>query len=74
MSNPNDFNTKVIEEFRANGGKVKVPQGPGLGCDPDPALLARYAKGEVTRTVMGGRSSRSHLSNSGPLSSTLRGR
>jgi len=37
---------------RASGGRVKVPQGPGLGCDPDPALLARYAKGEVTRTTM----------------------
>jgi L-alanine-DL-glutamate epimerase-like enolase superfamily enzyme len=41
---------------RAAGGMVKVPQGPGLGCDPDPALLARYAKGEVTRTGKEGRS------------------
>jgi D-galactarolactone cycloisomerase len=23
-------------------GKVKVPQGPGLGCDPDPAIIQRY--------------------------------
>jgi D-galactarolactone cycloisomerase len=23
-------------------GRVKVPQGPGLGCDPDPAIVARY--------------------------------
>jgi D-galactarolactone cycloisomerase len=23
-------------------GKVPVPQGPGLGCDPDPAVLERY--------------------------------
>ena len=23
-------------------GRVKVPQGPGLGCDPDPAVLERY--------------------------------
>ena len=23
-------------------GKVKVPQAPGLGCDPDPAVIARY--------------------------------
>jgi D-galactarolactone cycloisomerase len=23
-------------------GMVPVPQGPGLGCDPDPALLERY--------------------------------
>jgi L-alanine-DL-glutamate epimerase-like enolase superfamily enzyme len=22
---------------------VKVPRGPGLGCDPDPDILARYA-------------------------------
>ena len=29
-------------------GKVKVPSGPGLGCDPDPALLTRYAKGPAT--------------------------
>jgi D-galactarolactone cycloisomerase len=36
---------------RASAGRVKVPQGPGLGCDPDPALLARYAKGDVTRTT-----------------------
>ncbi len=31
-------------------GKVAVPSGPGLGCDPDPAILARYAKGERSRT------------------------
>lgn len=24
------------------GGKVKVPQAPGLGCDPDPAIIQRY--------------------------------
>ena len=23
-------------------GQVRVPQGPGLGCDPDPAVIARY--------------------------------
>jgi D-galactarolactone cycloisomerase len=40
---------------RAHGGRVKVPQGPGLGCEPDPAVLARYAKGEVTRTTARGR-------------------
>jgi len=22
-------------------GRVKVPGGPGLGCDPDPFMLAR---------------------------------
>ncbi len=25
------------------GGRIAVPQGPGLGVDPDPALLAKYA-------------------------------
>ena len=40
---------------RASGGRVKVPQGPGLGCDPDPALLARYARGAVNRTTSGDR-------------------
>jgi len=23
-------------------GRIKVPQAPGLGCDPDPAIVARY--------------------------------
>ena len=41
---------------RSSGGKVKVPQGPGLGCDPDPTLLARYARGGVHRTTSGDRS------------------
>jgi D-galactarolactone cycloisomerase len=27
----------------AEDGIVRVPQGPGLGCDPDPELLRRYA-------------------------------
>ncbi len=40
---------------RASGGRVRVPQGPGLGCDPDPALLARYARGAVNRTTSGDR-------------------
>jgi L-alanine-DL-glutamate epimerase-like enolase superfamily enzyme len=26
----------------ARDGKVAVPQGPGLGCDPDPEIVARY--------------------------------
>lgn len=38
---------------RAEGGKVRVPQGPGLGCDPDPAILERYRRGGVTRTQTG---------------------
>ena len=35
---------------RAEGGKVAVPSAPGLGCDPDPAILARYTKAPATRT------------------------
>ena len=35
---------------RPQGGTLAVPSGPGLGCDPDPAILARYAKGAPTRT------------------------
>lgn len=35
---------------RPVGGRVSVPKGPGLGCDPDPEILARYAKAEPTRT------------------------
>lgn len=31
----------------ARGGKLQVPQGPGLGCDPDPDVLAQYRVGEV---------------------------
>jgi L-alanine-DL-glutamate epimerase-like enolase superfamily enzyme len=26
----------------APGGLMTVPEGPGLGCDPDPAIIARY--------------------------------
>lgn len=35
---------------RAEGGKVAVPSAPGLGCEPDPAVLARYTKAPATRT------------------------
>ncbi|TDR93164.1 mandelate racemase/muconate lactonizing enzyme family protein [Enterovirga rhinocerotis] len=31
-------------------GRVKLPPGPGLGCDPDPAIVERYTAGEVVRT------------------------
>jgi L-alanine-DL-glutamate epimerase-like enolase superfamily enzyme len=31
---------------RPRNGRVAVPQGPGLGCDPDPEVLARYRTGE----------------------------
>jgi D-galactarolactone cycloisomerase len=33
----------------AADGKIRVPQGPGLGCDPDPAVLDRYMRGRPTR-------------------------
>jgi D-galactarolactone cycloisomerase len=32
-------------------GRVKVPQGVGLGCDPDPAIVARYRSGETVVTA-----------------------
>lgn len=35
---------------RAKDGKIKVPNAPGLGVNPDPAILARYMKGAVVRT------------------------
>lgn len=35
---------------RPQDGKLAVPDGPGLGCDPNPAILARYATGPTTRT------------------------
>ena len=35
---------------RAVDGKVRIPDGPGLGCDPDLDILKRYAKGATTRT------------------------
>lgn len=41
----NPFNPWVQVE----GGELRVPQGPGLGCDPDPAILERYGIGTVTK-------------------------
>jgi L-alanine-DL-glutamate epimerase-like enolase superfamily enzyme len=35
---------------RAIDGRVRIPDDPGLGCDPDPEILKRYAKGATTRT------------------------
>ncbi|ORE90907.1 racemase [Stappia sp. 22II-S9-Z10] len=35
---------------RVTDGTVGVPDGPGLGCDPDPDVLKAYAKGEIVRT------------------------
>jgi L-alanine-DL-glutamate epimerase-like enolase superfamily enzyme len=32
----------------AKDGQMRVPQGPGLGVDPDPALIARYRTHEPT--------------------------
>jgi D-galactarolactone cycloisomerase len=40
---------------RTANGQVKVPQAPGLGCDPDPSVLARYRTGETTRIEAGAR-------------------
>ncbi|ALM85483.1 mandelate racemase/muconate lactonizing enzyme family protein [Bordetella sp. N] len=47
-----DMEANPFDPFvRTQDGKVAVPQGPGLGCDPDPAILARYRVGQpnVTR-------------------------
>jgi D-galactarolactone cycloisomerase len=38
---------------RARDGKLAVPAGPGLGCDPDPDVLARYTRAPPTRTGAG---------------------
>ena len=35
------------EAVTATGGHVAVPDGPGLGREPDPAVLARYRAGDV---------------------------
>jgi D-galactarolactone cycloisomerase len=34
-------------------GRVRVPQGPGLGCDPDPSVVMRYRRGETVITQSG---------------------
>ena len=36
---------------RPRDGHLAIPDAPGLGCDPDPAILMRYAKGAPTRTA-----------------------
>jgi L-alanine-DL-glutamate epimerase-like enolase superfamily enzyme len=33
------------ERFVPRGGSVEVPQGPGLGADPDEAVIRRYRLG-----------------------------
>ena len=43
------------DAVRPVNGRLQVPQAPGLGCDPDPAVLARYTRGEVRITTAGGR-------------------
>jgi L-alanine-DL-glutamate epimerase-like enolase superfamily enzyme len=35
---------------RAQDGSLAVPSAPGLGCDPDPAILARYTSAPAVRT------------------------
>jgi len=38
-----DFDAPLFGDLvNAPGGMMTVPDGPGLGCDPDPALIARY--------------------------------
>jgi D-galactarolactone cycloisomerase len=34
---------------RAKNGKLSLPQGPGLGCEPDLDVLRRYQVGETMR-------------------------
>jgi D-galactarolactone cycloisomerase len=36
---------------RSSNGHCPVPQGPGLGCDPDPDVLERYRAGDIVRTA-----------------------
>jgi D-galactarolactone cycloisomerase len=43
----NPFHSFVVP----TNGRLQVPQGAGLGCDPDPAVLQRYQIGETTRTT-----------------------
>jgi D-galactarolactone cycloisomerase len=36
---------------RVEDGMVRLPTGPGLGCDPDPGVTERYTVGPVVRTA-----------------------
>jgi len=38
---------------QAQHGKLRVPTGPGLGCDPDPNVLAQYQAGDAHRIDTG---------------------
>jgi L-alanine-DL-glutamate epimerase-like enolase superfamily enzyme len=49
VANPFDPWVRPVE------GRLAVPDGPGLGCDPDLAVLARFTQGPINRT-----SARSH--------------
>jgi L-alanine-DL-glutamate epimerase-like enolase superfamily enzyme len=44
------------DAVRPVGGRLKLPQTPGLGCEPDPYVLSHFTRGDVTRTTAGGRS------------------
>jgi L-alanine-DL-glutamate epimerase-like enolase superfamily enzyme len=39
---------------RAVDGHVRLPPGPGLGCDPDPTVMARYRTAPSVRHVLRG--------------------
>jgi L-alanine-DL-glutamate epimerase-like enolase superfamily enzyme len=39
---------------RAVDGHVRLPPGPGLGCDPDPVVMARYRTAPPVRHVLRG--------------------
>ena len=34
---------EIQSQVAANDGRVRVPQGPGLGVEPDPEVIARFA-------------------------------
>jgi len=43
----NPFHSFVVP----TDGRVRVPTAPGLGCDPDPAIVERYKIGETVRST-----------------------
>jgi L-alanine-DL-glutamate epimerase-like enolase superfamily enzyme len=34
--------SQLYGDYTVRKGRIPVPQGPGLGCDPDPAVIQRY--------------------------------
>ena len=38
---------------RPENGRVRLPPGPGLGCDPDPVIVDRYRVGDIVKTGRG---------------------